>query len=494
MPATAEEMKIQRGGEERGPRVPSRWRDRPIEESLTEFKAMQDGKYEPGKAVLRMKQDLQDGNPQMWDLVAYRVLNSPHHRTGTQWRIYPTYDFTHCLNDSFENISHSLCTTEFVLSRVSYEWLCDALEVYKPRQSEYGRLNLQGTVTSKRKIRALVDGHHVAGWDDPRMYTLIALKRRGIPPGSLRVFINQLGVTTANTTLPLARLEQTIRQYLEANTPRLMLVLKPLKVTITNLPEDHCEWVERPSHPKVPAMGSTRVPFTRTVYIEAGDFRDEDSPNYFRLAPGKRVGLLYVPRPVICTSFRKDESGQVVEVLCEYDNGSEFVKPKSYIQWVAEYHPANSPVVIDEARLFRPLFKTDDPGNSSDFLSELNPDSLEVVRNAVVEIGFWDIARANISKHKTETAQRLQAAKDRRTEAADAAIIEALEAQRAESGFEEIRFQGLRTAYFCVDNKDTKLSAAAAADSTNLKEKAAGDRLVLNTIVSLKEDKEKKSG
>lgn len=482
-------MKIQRGGEERGKRVPSRWRDRPIEESLAEFKAMQDGKYEPGKAVLRMKQDLEDGNPQMWDLVAYRVLGTPHHRTGTKWRIYPTYDFTHCLNDSFENISHSLCTTEFVLSRVSYEWLCDALELYKPRQSEYGRLNLQGTVTSKRKIRKLVDEKHVAGWDDPRMYTLIALKRRGIPPGSLKTFISQLGVTTANTTLPLARLEQTIRQYLEATTPRVMLVLKPLKVTITNLPEDHCQWVERPVHPKVPDMGTTRVPFTRTVYIEQSDFRAEDSPNYFRMAPGKRVGLLYVERPVICTSFRRDEStGQVVEVFCEYEHSDKLIKPKSYIHWVAEHAESKSPVMIDEARLFRPLFTTDDPGNSSDFISEINKDSLEVVHNAMVEVGFWSVAKDALSKHKKLAAERIASAKK---DAADAATIKALEAQAREPGFEEVRFQGLRVAYFCVDNKDTKLEAVEQGQLDSLAAKAAGDKLVLNTIVSLKEDKEK---
>lgn len=183
--STGEEMQIQRGGENRGPRVPSPWRERPVEESLQEFENMRLGNYQPGQATLRMKQNIEDGNPQMWDLVAYRVLKAAHHRTGDKWKIYPTYDFTHCLVDSFENISHSLCTTEFVLSRVSYEWLCDALEVYKPRQSEYGRLNMQGTVMSKRKIMKLVKENHVRGWDDPRLYTLIALRRRGVPPSAI---------------------------------------------------------------------------------------------------------------------------------------------------------------------------------------------------------------------------------------------------------------------------------------------------------------------
>jgi len=217
---------------------------------------MRDGKYKPKEAHLRMKQDLQNPNPQMWDLAAYRILEeNEHFRTGNKWRIYPTYDFTHCLCDSFENITHSLCTTEFELSRESYEWLCDKLEVYKPMQREYGRLNLTGTVLSKRKLNQLVAGKYVRGWDDPRLYTLIALRRRGVPPGAILAFVNDLGVTKNVTNIEIARFEQAIRQYLEFSVPRLMMVLDPILVIIDNLPDDHLEMVEQPFSPKDPSFG-----------------------------------------------------------------------------------------------------------------------------------------------------------------------------------------------------------------------------------------------
>ena len=227
---------------------------------------MRDGKYAKGEAVLRMKQDLEDGNPQMWDLAAYRIAEpgkSHHFRTKDAWRIYPTYDFTHCLCDSFESITHSLCTTEFELSRVSYEWLCDKLEVYKPMQREhvhrralryvdvltlvrYGRLQLEGVVLSKRKLKALVEGKHVRGWDDPRLYTLIALRRRGIPPGALLAFVNELGVSKATTVIRTTRFEQSVRSFLEQTVPRLIVVLDPLEVEIEDLPEDYEEMVNVP--------------------------------------------------------------------------------------------------------------------------------------------------------------------------------------------------------------------------------------------------------
>ena len=220
-----------------------------MEESLSEFRAMRDGKFEPGEAALRMKQNLEDGNPQMWDIFAYRILDkekSHHYRTGDKWRIYPTYDFAHCLCDSEEGITHSLCTTEFELSRVSYEWLCDKLEVYKPLQREYGRLNVTGTVLSKRKIIDLIKNGYVRDWDDPRLYTLIGLRRRGVPPGAILSFINELGVTKAKTNIQVVRFEQHVRKYLEVTVPRLMVVLDPIAVVIDNLPEDFLEMIELP--------------------------------------------------------------------------------------------------------------------------------------------------------------------------------------------------------------------------------------------------------
>ncbi|EGO27801.1 hypothetical protein SERLADRAFT_414058 [Serpula lacrymans var. lacrymans S7.9] len=399
-----EEIKANRGEKVSAPKACAH-RARPVEESLIEFEKMKNGHYRPKEANLRMKQDLTDGNPQMWDLTAYRVLDATHHRTGDKWKIYPTYDFTHCLVDSFENISHSLCTVEFIASRQSYEWLCDALEVYKPRQSEYGRLNVQGTVMSKRKILTLVNENYVNGWDDPRLYTLIALRRRGIPPGAIKSFVSTLGVSTAASNIQVARFEQTVRQYLEGTAPRLLMVLLPLKVTIENLPEDYVLMVEKPLHPKVPELGTSTIPFTRTIYIDADDFRLEDSKDYFRLAPGKTVGLFQAPHPITCTSYKTDPtSGDVIELICRLEDSGSAKKPKAFIQWVAEHKASGSPVRIDETRIFYPLFKSDNPlAAIPDFKADINPDSLEVIKGAMVEVGFWPLAKRLLENARAES-------------------------------------------------------------------------------------------
>jgi glutaminyl-tRNA synthetase len=353
-----------------------------VGKNLEEFRAMRDGKYKPKEAFLRMKQNIEDGNPQMWDLPAYRVLDAEHHRTGPKWKIYPTYDFTHCLCDSFENITHSLCTTEFIQSRVSYEWLNKTLEVYEPMQREYGRLSITGTVLSKRKIAKLVNEGYVRGWDDPRLFTLIGIKRRGVPPGAILEFVNELGVTTAPTNIQLARLDQTVRRYLEITVPRLMLVLDPLPVVI----EDAVELeLELPFSPKIPTMGSHKVKFTKTVYIERSDFREIDSKEYFRLAPGKSVGLLQVPYPIQAVSFKKD-GDKVTEVRAVYDK--EGKKPKAYIHWVAE----GSKEV--EVRIHNALFKSEKPDNAEGgFLNDINPNSEEIFSHAMIESGFEEVKR-----------------------------------------------------------------------------------------------------
>ncbi|KAF8439227.1 tRNA synthetases class I, catalytic domain-containing protein [Terfezia claveryi] len=448
---TAEEVHHQRGGDNRGPRYACPHRDRPIEESLTEFRAMRDGKYKPKEAMLRMKQDLEDGNPQMWDLTAYRILETPHHRTGNEWRVYPTYDFTHCLCDSFENISHSLCTTEFINSRQSYDWLCNALEIYRPQQSEYGRLNLTGTIMSKRKIAKLVNQGYVRGWDDPRLYTLVAIRRRGVPPGAILSFVNELGVTTATTNIQIKRFENSIRKYLEETVPRLMMVLDPVPVIIENLPEEHYESFSVPFRPGVPKMGEHEVPFTRKVYIDRSDFREVDSKDYFRLAPGKSVGLFKVPYPIKCTSFRKDPvTGLITEIRAHYESdASTFVKPKTYIQWVAHCPKKNSPIQV-EARLFNQLFKSDDPESNPDgFLADINPDSEEIFGYAIIEVGFEEVRR------RAPWPER-EGEKDKK-------VI----------GKESTRFQALRVGYFAMDT-----------DSGNV----PGEKIVLNRIVTLKED------
>ncbi|KAG5440184.1 hypothetical protein PCANB_001753 [Pneumocystis canis] len=445
-----EEIKYGRGGEKHRPRIACKHRDHSISKNLKDFDDMKNGIYKVSEAVLRMKQDLEDGNPQMWDLVAYRILDSPHHRTGTKWRIYPTYDFSHCLVDSLENITHSLCTTEFSGSRPSYDWLCDVLEVYRPQQNEYGRLMITGTVLSKRKILKLVSKGIVRGWDDPRLYTLVALRRRGIPPGAILSFINDLGVTTAVINIQVNRFENSVRKFLENMTPRLMMILDPIRVVIENLPSDYYEELEIPYKADDLAFGIHYVPFTSTIYIDRSDFRIEDSPNYFRLAPGKSVGLLKVPFPIKATSYTIDMvTGLVSEIRAIYQNQENFEKPQMYIHWVAKTVDGSSPIYIDQVRIFKPLFKSENPSShttTEEFLEDINQDSECIIKGALIEIGFQELKQKQLKKHEN--------------------IFHNLE-------FETIRFQAMRIGYFCMD-KDSTL-----------------EKIVLNQIVSLKENKGK---
>ncbi|KAM0814801.1 hypothetical protein AB5N19_00592 [Seiridium cardinale] len=424
-----EEIKAQRGGENHGPRFRCSHAEKTVETNLEDFRGMRDGKYKPREAFLRMKMDITDGNPQMWDLAAYRVLEKPHHRSGDKWRIYPTYDFTHCLCDSFEGISHSLCTTEFIQSRVSWN-------ISRCNEND-GRLSIQGTVLSKRKIHRLVADGIVRGWDDPRLYTLIGIKRRGVPPGAILEFVNELGVTTAPSVVELKRFDQTVRRYLERTVPRLMLVLDPIPVIIEDAEEME---VDVPFNPKIAAMGSHKVKYTPTVYIDRSDFREVDSKDYFRLAPNKTVGLLQAPYPIKAVSFSKDEAtGKVTEIRAVYDK--ETKKPKTFIQWAA----SGSRKV--EVRLHNSLFKSEKPDSAEGgFLNDLNPESEVVYPDALIESGFDEVKR--------------------RAPWPEAAG----ESELGKGGPESVRFQGMRVAYFAVDS-----------DSTD-------DKIVLNKIVSLKED------
>ena len=382
--------------------------------------------------------------------------------------------------------SHSLCTVEFIASRQSYEWLCDALDVYKPKQSEYGRLNMQGTVMSKRKILALVNEGYVSGWDDPRLFTLIALRRRGVPPGAIRSFVGGLGVSTSTSNIQTVRFEQSVRQYLENSAPRLFMVLRPLKVTIENLSDDYVLMVEKNLHPKVPELGTTTIPFTRTIYIDADDFRLEDSKDYFRLAPGKSVGLFQGPHPITCTSYKTHPvSGEVVELVCRLENTGPTKKPKAFIQWVAEHLPSGSPVQVDETRIFHQLFKSDNPLSATpDFKADINPNSLEVIKGAMVEIGFWALAKRLLAEARQEarlrTAAAIKNSPDAPQEDTPHATIEQL------VGKECMRFQGLRVAYFALD-KDARVACLDEADDV-APVRGQGDFIVLNRIVSLKED------
>ncbi|CAH6719987.1 glutamine--tRNA ligase [[Candida] jaroonii] len=446
--STPEEVKAQRGMKEDGTlggeRFASKWRSRSVEENLTEFRKMKNGEYEVGKAFLRMKQDLESPNPQMWDLVAYRVLNTPHHRTGDKWKIYPTYDFTHCLVDSFENISHSLCTTEFRLSRESYEWLCDELKVFRPAQREYGRLNLTGTVLSKRKILKLVTEKYVRDWDDPRLYTLEAIKRRGIPPGAILNFINTLGVTTSTTNIQIVRFESSIRSYLDLTTPRLMMLLNPIEIEVDNVEEDFALEVEIP-YQRGP-ITSRKLTFKKHIYIDADDYRDEFNEDYFRLAPGQPVGLVKVPFNISVKEVVRDSNGHVTKLIVNYDNDKK-VKPKTFIHWL----PKGEVKSIKEVRIYNQLFNSENPSaHPTGFLDDINPESEIVLKNALIENNFDDIKAKSPLNIKTGGKFDIDEA----------------------GGKETVRFQAMRTGYFCLD-KDSE------------------DELIFNRIVTLKEDSNK---
>lgn len=336
---------------------------------------------------------------------------------------------------------------------------------------------------SKRKILALVNHGHVTGWDDPRLYTLMALRRRGIPPGAIKAFVSTLGVSTAASNIPVHRFESSVRQYLESTAPRLLMVMHPIKVVIENLPEDYVLMVEKLLHPKVPGLGSSHIPFTRVIFIDATDFRQEDTEDYFRLAPGKSVGLFGAPHPIVCTSFDVDSAtGEVVSVRCRLDESVPAKKPKAYIQWVADHPASGSPVRIDETRIFGQLFKSDNPlASQPDFLADLNPSSLEVVRGAMVEVGIWPlIRRCLINPQPVES----NVEKTSTTDSSTAGSV--LKDSESLTGKESVRFQGLRVGYFALDADSVISSVSNVADSTT--RSTTSDVLILNQIVSLKED------
>jgi glutaminyl-tRNA synthetase len=346
-------------------------------------------------------------------------------------------------------------------------------------------LNLEGTVMSKRKILALVKEGYVSGWDDPRLYTLIALRRRGIPPGAILSFVSTLGVSTSPTNIEIQRFDQSIRQYLETTAPRLLMVLRPLKVILENVPEDYEVMIEKALHPKDPALGSSTIPFTRTLYIDRDDFRLEDSKDYFRLAPGKTVGLFQAPHPITCVSYKMSESGEVTELVCRLENEGNAPKPKAFIQWVAEHKALASPIVIDETRVFHRLFKSDQP--PSDFRSDINPGSLEIVKGGLIEVGFWSLAKRSMAEAKAESKKRMEVATTAKAVAPVSASHDTPYATAEQLiGNEVVRFQGLRVAYFALD-KDAHLQCLDGLANVR-PTRGPNDYLVLNRIVSLKED------
>ena len=366
----------------------SPYRDRPMEESLDLFARMRAGEFEDGRMTLRAKIDLASGNFNMRDPVIYRINHMPHHRTGTKWCIYPMYDFAHPIEDAMEHITHSLCSLEFEDHRPLYDWVINNVTLpAKPRQIEFARLGINNTVMSKRKLRALVEGGYVSGWDDPRMPTICGLRRRGYTPASIRNFSVRNGVSKVNSTVEYSFLEHCLREDLNLTAKRVMGVLNPVKLILTNYPEDRTETFEVENNPNRPEDGTRTVTFGRELYIEAEDFMETPVKGYFRLFPGNEVRLktTYV---VKCTGCKKDENGNVVEVYAEYDpesrggNPADGRKIKSTIHWVDAKNAEDA-----EIRLYDNLFTVEDP-DAGDFLELLNPDSLKVLTGCKVEAGL----------------------------------------------------------------------------------------------------------
>ena len=388
----AEEMREYRGTLTQ-PGKESPYRSRTVEENLDLFQRMRAGEFPDGAHVLRAKIDMASPNLNMRDPVIYRIRHESHHRTGDAWPIYPMYDFTHCISDALEGITHSICTLEFEDHRPLYDWVLDQLPVpCHPQQIEFARLNINYTVLSKRKLIELVTGGYVSGWDDPRMPTLSGIRRRGYTPASVRNFCERVGVAKRDSCVDMGLLEFCLREDLEKNAPRAMGVLRPLKLVIVDYPEDKVEELQAPCHPSDASMGTRSIPFARELYIERDDFMDDTPPKYFRLAPGREVRLRYA-YIVRCVEVVHDDSGEVVEVRCTHDPATLNAAPadgrkvKGIIHWVAARHALDAQV-----RLYDRLFDVEDPcaDKSVDYKTHLNPRSLEVLEGCKVEPSLRD--------------------------------------------------------------------------------------------------------
>ncbi len=437
---TPEQFREYRGDVNTPARSP--WRDRPIEESLDLFERMKNGEFQEGQYTLRAKIDLASGNFNMRDPALYRIRYIEHHRQGTKWCIFPMYDFAHPIQDALEGITHSLCSLEYENHRPLYDWVVDNCDLpSKPRQIEFARLGINYTVMSKRKLRLLVEEGMVSGWDDPRMPTLCGLRRRGYTPKSIRNFCERIGVSKVDSTVDWAFLESCLRDDLNESAQRVMAVLDPVKLTITNYPEGQSEEIMVENNPLDPEAGERAVTFSRHLYIEADDFMEEPIPKYKRLTPGGlecRLKGAYLIRPTGCV---KDENGKVIEVLCEYDPESKGGNPADGRKVKgATIHWVDAETAVDaEVRLYDYLFSDPAPdGADKNFLDFLNPESLKVLTGCKVE------------KSLAETPM-------------------------PEKGKTAVGFQFMRQGYFCLDNRD-----------------AAPGKLVFNRSVSLKDSFKKK--
>ena len=364
----------------------SPYRNRSAEENLQIFHDMRDGKFQEGERVLRAKIDMGSGNINLRDPVIYRILNAHHPRTGDTWCVYPTYDFAHGQTDSLEGVTHSLCTLEFADHRPLYEWFIEALPVpFKPKQYEFAKLQISHTVLSKRNLTRLVMEQHVSGWDDPRLPTLSGLRRRGVPAEAIKDFVARVSVSKNEGEVELALLEHCIRDNLNYSAERRLAVLKPLKVVIENFPEGKIEWLPALNNPNSDKQEQREIPFSREIWIEEDDFMEEPSKKFFRLAPGKEVRLRYAFF-VTCNAVIKDEDGEIVELRCSYDpetrggNAPDGRKVKGTIHWVSAEHAKDA-----EVRVYNSFYNTPTPGRDRDFIEDINPNSLEVLKNCKIE-------------------------------------------------------------------------------------------------------------
>ncbi|MFQ5675028.1 MAG: glutamine--tRNA ligase/YqeY domain fusion protein [bacterium] len=394
---SADEIRQYRGTlKEPGKESP--YRNRSVDENLDLFEKMRSGEFPDGSRVLRAKIDMASGNLNMRDPVLYRILHATHHRTSDKWCIYPMYDFAHGQSDSIEGITHSICTLEFEDHRPLYDWLLDALRIHHPQQIEFARLNLNYTVMSKRKLLQLVQEGYVNGWDDPRMPTISGLRRRGFTPESIRNFCELIGVAKRDSVVDMALLEHCIREDLNQHAQRVMAVLRPLKVVLTNYPDDQVEEMEAINNPEDESAGKRKVPFSKVLYIEREDFREDPPKKFFRLAPGREVRLRYAYY-ITCEKVVKDEkTGDVIELHCSYDPATrggwaaDGRKVKGTLHWVSAAHALDA-----EVRLYDRLFMVANPddGKEEDFKAHLNPNSLEILTGCKVEPGLANAAPGN---------------------------------------------------------------------------------------------------
>jgi len=423
---SSDEVKTQRGTLTK-PGIESPFRDRSVSENLDLFSRMRAGRFQDGEKTLRAKIDVQHSNLNMRDPVMYRILHAEHHRTGNTWCIYPMYDWAHGLEDSIENITHSICTLEFEDHRPLYDWYLNCLNAYHPQQIEFARLNLNYTIMSKRKLKRLVDEGHVDGWSDPRMPTISGLRRRGYTPESIKNFSDEIGVTKRDAIVDVAKLENSLREDLNKKAPRVMGVLEPIKVIITNYPDNEIEYLDAKNNPEDESAGKRKLAFSKEIFIDKNDFMEDPPKKFFRLSPGKEVRLKFAYY-IVCENVIKNDSGEITEIHCSYDPNTkggmseDGRKVRGTLHWVSAQE-----FIEAEVRLYDRLFMSDNPENNGDFIDDLNPESLSVIKKAKLE--------TSLSTASTETIYQFE-----------------------------------RTGYFIIDSKDSSF-----------------DNLIFNRAVSLRD-------